>query len=498
VRLITASLISIALLLLVVAVHGERPFISNGTNFPNEAGTSNTFSTTGEIDLSNPFFQNLGSNGRTCGTCHQPGDGMSVSASHTQQRFDLTNGTDPIFRPVDGSTCNHDVDLSTLDGRSAAYSLLRTRGLIRIAIDVPATADFAVVSVDNPYFCNETDKISMYRRPLPATNLQFLSAVMFDGRESTPLNGTTKILFNNYPSSLLSDLAHQSVDATVGHAEGDGTRPTLAEQQQIVDFETALFTAQISGNDVGRLDARGAHGGPEPIAGQPFFISVNSSVNFLLPQFEQPGGLITPGDQKFTARIFDIFDAWASLPPSSPQAAIARGQELFNSKPIAITGVKGINDDVNAGGLVAGGISSLPGTCGTCHDTPNLGNHSFPTPLDIGTGDLGSNDPSMNLGGLDITYLPTIRVCRKDPVTRRPTSECVTTTDPGQALIDGKFDHVGKIKGPILRGLSARAPYFHNGSARTLLDAVRFYEVRFGVVFTPQEEQDLVAFLSAL
>jgi cytochrome c peroxidase len=68
----------------------------------------------------------------------------------------------------------------------------------------------------------------------------------------------------------------------------------------------------------------------------------------------------------------------------------------------------------------------------------------------------------------------------------------------GQALIDGKFDHVGKIKGPILRGLAARAPYFHNGSAQTLLDAVRFYEGRFGLVLTPQEESDLVAFLSTL
>jgi len=73
-----------------------------------------------------------------------------------------------------------------------------------------------------------------------------------------------------------------------------------------------------------------------------------------------------------------------------------------------------------------------------------------------------------------------------------------TTTDLGQALIDGKFNHVGKIKGPILRGLSARAPYFHNGSARTLLDAVRFYETRFGLSLSAQDESDLVAFLSSL
>jgi cytochrome c peroxidase len=54
--------------------------------------------------------------------------------------------------------------------------------------------------------------------------------------------------------------------------------------------------------------------------------------------------------------------------------------------------------------------------------------------------------------------------------------------------------HVGKIKGPILRGLSARAPYFHNGSAHTLQDAVKFYESRFGLALTPEEESDLVAF----
>jgi cytochrome c peroxidase len=134
----------------------------------------------------------------------------------------------------------------------------------------------------------------------------------------------------------------------------------------------------------------------------------------------------------------------------------------------------------------------IAGFCGTCHDTPNVGNHSFPTPLNIGTGDPNPGDPRVNLGGLDITYLPRITVRSKI------TGETKITTDLGQALIDGKFDHVGKIKGPILRGLSARAPYFHNGSAKTLLDVVRFYELRFGVFFSPQEEDDLVAFLSSL
>jgi cytochrome c peroxidase len=499
-KIIAAIFLVCATLLIISSVNGQQPFIPNGAHFPNPGGTSQTYSTVGRgIELTGPFFQNLGTNGRTCATCHQPADGMSISAADVQQRFLLTQGQDPIFRTVDGSNCNHNIDVSTLAGESDAYSLLRTRGLIRIPIAVPTTADYQVMSVSNPYGCGETDVISQYRRPLPTTNLRFLSAVMFDGRESTPITGTTKIIYSNYPNALLSNLAHQSVDATVIHAQGDGTRPTLAEQQEIVNFEMALFTAQSTGNGTGNLDAQGATGGPLPLVTQPFFISINSSVNPLplVPKLEQPGG-ITVGDGKFTPAIFNTFDAWAGLPYSDPRASVARGQTIFNSIPINITGVAGINDPASAGGLLPNGVQSFTGNCATCHDTPNVGNHSFPTPLDIGTGDPNPSNPSVNLGGLDVSYLPKITVCKTDPITGRPTPNCKTTTDLGQALIDGRFDHVGKIKGPILRGLSARAPYFHNGSAQTLLDAVHFYEGRFGLVLTPQEESDLVAFLSVL
>jgi len=475
-------------------------FIPNGIFFPNPNGASQTYSTRGGgIDLTGPFFQSLGTNGRSCGTCHQPGDGMSVSAANVELRFLRTQGTDPIFRPVDGSNCDHNIDVSTPEHRYQAYSLLRTRGLIRIALSVPSNANYAVTSVQNPYGCNETDTISTYRRPLPATNLRFLSAVMFDGRESSPATGTTKILYSNYPDSLLSDLTHQAMDATNTHAQASPaitiSDPRLA---QIVNFEMGLTTAQAYSNHAGVLNMRGAAGGPQALLDEPFFISINSSIDALLPQFEPPGGLIAPEVGQFSPAIFNTFDGWSALPPEDPRAAVARGQAIFNSKPINITGVAGINDDISEGGLVAGGIPSLTGTCGTCHDTPNIGNHSFPTPLDIGTGDPDTSNGSVNMGGLDIRYLPSILVCKLDPETRTPTNTCKTTTDLGQALIDGQYDHVGKIKGPILRGLSARAPYFHNGSAKTLLDVVHFYESRFGLVLTHQEESDLVAFLGTL
>jgi cytochrome c peroxidase len=478
---------------------GLMIFLPNGVFFPNPGGASQTYNAAGSrIDLTGPFFKPMGTNGRSCGTCHDAKDGMSVSAADIDRRFVQSEGLDPIFRPVDGSNCNHNIDVSTREGRKAAYSLLRTRGLFRISLGVPANADYKVVSVSNPYGCNETDVVSMYRRPLPSTNLRFLSAVMFDGRESSPATGTTKIINANYPASLRADLAHQAMDATMGHAEGDGSRPTVDELQQIVDFEMSLYTAQAVDRHAGLLTSQGAKGGPEELDSQPFFIGINSSVIPLVPTMEMPGGLVTPGDGKYTAAMFHLFGTWASLPEHDPRAAIARGEAIFNSKTINITGVAGLNDDVSEGGLVAGGVPAIQGTCATCHDTPNVGNHSFPTPLDIGTGDPSGPYSKVNMGGLDISYLPTITVCKTDSATGNVTSNCKTTTDLGQALVDGKFDHVGKIKGPILRGLSARAPYFHNGAAADLLDAVRFYENRFGMVLSKQEESDLVAFLSSL
>jgi cytochrome c peroxidase len=86
--------------------------------------------------------------------------------------------------------------------------LLITKGLIRVALNVPATAEFNVVSVLNPYGCGDPATLSMYRRPLPSTNLRFLSTLMWDGRESSTQTGTQKITFVSNPGDLLADLAH--------------------------------------------------------------------------------------------------------------------------------------------------------------------------------------------------------------------------------------------------------------------------------------------------
>ena len=446
--------------------------------FPNENGFLATYNIPNTpIDLTGPFFQSLGTNGRSCASCHLPDQGWSIAADKVKARFEATQGLDPIFRTNDGSNCDHRIDTSTVGGRSKAYSLLINKGLIRIAIVVPATAEFRVVGVANPYGCNDVSTLSMYRRPLPAANLRFLSTVMWDGRESSTQTGTQKITFVSNPADLLADLAHQSFDATNGHAQA--SKPLTPQQQKaIVEFEMNLATAQAFDYRAGALNANGAIGGPFMLGTQTmpaFFVGIND------PLGGNPHGI------PFTPVIVNLFDAWTNARQhgddghdddgddrSSRRASIARGQSLFNSKPIVIKGVAGLNDDLN--------LTSIPGTCGTCHDSPNVGNHSVSAPLNIGVGDL--NSP------LDVSYLPVFTL------ENETTHEIKRTTDPGRALITGLWKDVGRVKGPILRGLSSRAPYFHNGSANSLGDVLDFYDKRFSIGLTPQEKKDLTAFLS--
>jgi cytochrome c peroxidase len=474
---IAATLAVLACLSLPLTLVGGRDSTSSVPNlagFPDPAGVVRTYSENGDIDLTGPFFQSLGANGRSCGTCHQPSDAMTVAAVHVQTRFDQSQGLDPIFRTNDGSNCDHNIDVSTLAGRAAAYSLLRTRGVIRIALDVPAVRDFDVVSVSNPYGCSETNVISMYRRPLPSANLLFLSTLMFDGRESSTQTGTLPITSGSYPQSLLSDLAHQSVDATTGHAQGVGL--TTAQQQAIVNFETALYTAQAQDHGAGDLAAEGAQGAPQAISQQEFYIGTNDPVG-LDPK--------NPVPLNFSTRIFTTYDAWQNAGNPKRQA-IARGQAIFNTKTFTITGVAGLNGATFSNNVTA--PTTIVSTCGICHDSPNVGNHSVSAPLNIGVA-----DPPGGNNVLDTSYLPVVKICPRDPLT-----PCVWTTDPGRAMITGKFADVGKFKGPILRGLAARAPYFHNGSAQTLEDIVDFYDTRFKIGFTAQEKSDLAAFLNTL
>ena len=461
-RVMVAAVCTIAVATTVAAVRLRGTSeISNLTSYPDSTGIVQTFTKNGNIDISNPFFAtNLGTNGRSCASCHQASDGWSVTPRNIQARFNFSQGLDPIFRPVDGAVCPSS-DVSSVTARQSAYSMLLNKGLIRVSIGVPLNADFTVMRIDDPYNCpqNTAAGLALFRRPLPATNLPFLTTVMWDGRESLP--GKT----------LTEDLADQATGAIAGHAQGSQT-PSSTTIQQIVDFETRNFTAQGADNSAGYLGAQGATGGPTPLSAQNFYVGINDAL----------GG--DPTGAPFNPVAFTLYSNWEALdssstdPTTSARASVAHGEKLFNTLPITISGVGGLNDK-------PGVPASFVGHCTTCHDSPNVGNHSLPLALNIGITDYPA------LPALDISGLPVYTI-------RCSSGKKIQTTDPGRALITGKCADIGKTKGPILRGLAARAPYFHNGSAATLMDAVNFYDQRFHLNLTDQQKQDLVAFLNTL
>jgi cytochrome c peroxidase len=431
---------------------------------PNSSGTLRTITLDGSpLDRSNPFFQSLGTNGRSCVSCHVPETAWTISPVEVKQRFMVTNGLDPIFRTNDGSNSPR-ADVSTVDARSKAFSMLLNKGVIRIGLPIPAGAEFALVAVDDPYHYASASELSLFRRPLPATNLRFLTAVMWDGRESFAPLGTTSILSSATPehdaAALFNDLMHQANDATLTHAQAATSLPDEV-LEAIVRFALNLATAQQHRDDVGVLDSDGAHGGPAFLAMQPFYVTINDVLGA-----DRTG---TPFDRN----AMTLYDAWAAYAPGH-RTTIARGAALFNATRINIKGVGGLNDAL--------GRPVIRGSCTTCHDSPNVGNHSVALPLDIGVADQRFRTPDMPLYTL----------------WNLATREIRKTSDPGRALITGKWSDIAKFKGPVLRGLAARAPYFHNGMAAGLAEVVDFYDRRFIIGFTSQEKADLVAFLEAL
>ena len=466
---LAATLVTL-LLVGVGATHAQQPDRQLSHASPlttaDPSGWLQTSTPSGRIDSANPFFQSFGSNGRSCDSCHRQAQGWTVSPDELRQRFARTNGTDPIFSLVDGAV-SPVADVSNVYARRSAYAMLLSRGLIRVGMPMPANAEFRLTKVDDPYGYASARELSLFRRPLPATNLIWLTAVMWDGRETfspfkPPMDAGIDL------ENLRVSLASQARHAILGHEQA-AAAPSDAVIAQIVDFEMHMVTAQVDDNGAGQLNSDNAMGGANILAQQRFWVGINDTLG------NDPTG------DAFDEKAMRLFDDWNDPtaqfrrdPRGLARAAIARGEQLFNSMPIAIRGVAGLNDVT--------GMPVIHGSCSSCHNSPNIGNHSMALPVNIGVADASRRTPDMPLYTL----------------TNQITGKSVQTTDPGLAIITGKWADIGKFKGPILRGLAARAPYFHNGSAATLGDVVEFYNTRFNIHMSSQQKRDLVAFLSAL
>jgi len=404
---------------------------------------------------------------------------MSINTTAIQTLFNSSNGSDPLFDAVDGANCP-----TVATGSTSGHSLILNNGLVRIPIELPAGAQFKITVLQDPYGCAvSTDTttgqqiVSVYRRPLPATSLNFLSNVQWDTRETLdPL--TTEATF---AANLNTDLTAQAAAAVTEHLQGTSS-PTSTQLAEILSLEQGLFTAEATDAAAGSLSANGATGGAANLAAVNYYPGINDAFG------QDPTGA------KFNPAVFNLYTAWTNS-TNTQQASIARGENIFNTAPMNITAVRGINDNA-----ALGSPTTLKGSCATCHDTPSVGNHSLPLPMDTGVTRLAASETNQQiiagLGQLTAPNLPVYQITGCTDANNNPV--VYTTTDPGKGLFTGLCADINRVKVPILRGLAARAPYFHNGSASGLAEVVSFYNARFQMGLNQQQQIDLVNFLNSL
>lgn len=475
---------------------GQEGTLPAEMEFKNPAGKLGYINAAGAVEMKgHPFFEPLGTNGRACVSCHQPKDAMSVSVESLRQRWLETKGKDPVFAAVDGS--NNPKLPQELE---SSHSLLLNRGLFRIALPWPpkpdngkaVKAEFSIEVVNDPTGVNldpelglksKNPTISVFRRPRPVANMTYVMSPdpVFNIKTGT-LAVTDPETGKVVGMNMMADSRHytqkqQAIDAYFGHLEGqNGLSPE--QQKQIVAFENQLFMAQSQDIWGSPLSENGEPAGLGPKAMQ------SGKVHVLANNNRDP--------------IFHWFNTWkqeetmpANLTAEQKafRASVARGNDIFMFREFWIRDATHINN-IGLGNPVRR-------SCSTCHNGQMTAQDLAPGWVDLGT----TNYPTWTentIANLK-SDLPVFKcTCEKSAPPHPYLGRVIYTTDPGRALITGKCIDIGSIVMQQFRGLSARAPYFVNGAAKSLLEVVDYYDRRFDIKLTDQEKQDLVNFLSVL
>lgn len=463
--------------------------LGNATDNPTVANDDNAF-----------FDLHLGTNGQACATCHQPNQGFSITLPFIRDRFTDSQGRDPLFRASDTAD-RPDASLSRLDDRRNGFGLMLSLGVVRIGETLPSEPDFEVASqytarfglLPNPNDPQNpgTPTLSLFRRPLATANMRLDGDIHWDGRHS----------IHNLRDQVQVTAQTLLLNPNIGDAQAD----------RVAAFMTEVFTAQDFDLKAGSLSAAGARGGVQNLK-----TLATSADAPCVPMTDpaQADSFVPAANPPATSCVrinpaapvgFTLFDAWADLPGFSDRReariAIARGEKVFNERNMPIPGFP-----VNH--------------CSSCHVTTDVGNFPLAAPLPqadfsvrlgLDSPDflslLASEDKRLESFARRTQDFPVYSVSNAacaasvlpDPATGQPVAGTnLRTTDPGRAMVTGHCADLGGFKPPILRGLTARAPYFHNGAAETLDDVVNFYDVIFAARLTQQEHDDLVAFLAAL
>ena len=417
-----------------------------------------------------------GTNGRSCATCHVASEHAALTIANVEARF-AKDPHDPLFHPLDA------------DDPTAAHPTFDhlRKGLVRVVLPLPPNMD--VIDLAGNVVTPADRAIAVWRGVPSIENTAATGPYQLDGRAA--------------------DLSTQVQAALTAHSQG----PILARRQldQIAAFEgdqfsspRARFVATLlelgvprdqipiperamhlsaqerRGREVYDRACSHCHGGPT--ANQIVNRPVHDALFFAL----RPDGNI-------------IYDVAPGQPPA-PRLAPHTG-EFLNIGIGLLSGygqmgaIPMFNDSVElpryrfrfyADGTRSQRVTDLP-----------------PIPV------TASGDPNDLTPALDD---------RGAPIVGPSLGVQWFSTDPGRAAITGDPLDFETFDVPQLRGVAHTAPYFHDNNSGTLQEVVDLYS-RFILPFgqlglppvhppelpgfppeslSPQEKQDLIAFLNRL
>lgn len=405
----------------------------------------------------------LGTNGRSCATCHVLDEHTQLAPANAQARFDPANPlADPLFRAIDA------------DDPAAATSCLSfehvKQGLIRIPFGLPANVD--LLDVDG-------DVITPSPRP-PRVGVPVWHSV------PTVENS---ILTAPYQFSGIADtLFNQVAGAVFLHAQG-ATSPTPEVASAIAAFEGASLSSVGMKTTVDNVEAQLPDFDPDP----PLVPGSNEALGKALFQKTcakchggPRGDQITSPGIRADAFLLLNHDGTMALNPVTHRPIPLPGHD---SDIFLNTGVTFVTSLMQAGALA----NTLP---------VDLPHYRFRFYTDA-------------TRSVQVVDLPP-----KCPLTARNDRSQCFTVDPGRAIISGDPADFEAFDVPQLRGVAHTAPYFHDNSAPTLEAVVdlysRFLLRRFPSVgffppvnpaagpgmptetFSPAQKQQLVAYLKKI
>jgi len=419
-----------------------------------------------------------GTNGRACATCHVVDEHTVLTPAHVAATL-AANPADPLFNRLDADDPN---------AAAPTYEHLK-KGLVRVVLTLPDnmdTLDPFTGQVNTP----PDRKIAVWRGVPSVDNTAITAPYQYDGRKGT--------------------LQQQAQGAITAHSEGG----TVAQPD--LDAIAAFQQTQFSSNRAKYVATKLAHGVP-----------VEQIVRPELKMDE-----LTPAQ----ARGLSLYNS--SCEPCHGGATANRivnrevhdfaipeikfdgsGNVLFDtsvSPPVPVRANMPNNEFLNIGiaNLTAFGQFGFPGIFTSDVPMPAYRFRFY-------------TDATRTTVRADLPPIPQF-----DPVTFQPLLDengaplvgpnfvpQFFSTDPGRAATTGDVHDFEAFDMPALRGLAHSAPYFHDNAAETLRDLVNIYsrfivqffpmlnrplvnppETPFGPPesFTPQEKDDLIAFLEIL